>query len=227
MTNTQSYAQRELGILVKFCTDPDNRPIIEPFIPEILALCEKFGNSGQSGGSAPYTATALSQAIKKLCLQEPIMPMTGIDDEWVDVSRYGDGSNASDEILYQNRRCGGLFKNRNGRCWYLDAIVWKGDTEGESGNDWDTFTGNVEGFLSRQYVKSFPFTPKTFYIEVTREQLPDDWTEEPFIEGKEWYDTAEYERTGIKNWHKNNYRYIIKDRSQLDRVFKYYDRYDK
>jgi hypothetical protein len=82
MTNTQRYAQRELDILVKSAS-VDDRPIIEEFIPEILALCEKFGKSGQSGGSAPYTATALSHAIKKLCLQESICPITGIEDEWI------------------------------------------------------------------------------------------------------------------------------------------------
>ena len=69
MNNTLTHAQRELDILVKSCPDPENRPIIEGFIPEILALVEKFGKSGQSGGSAPYTATAISQAVKKLCLQ--------------------------------------------------------------------------------------------------------------------------------------------------------------
>lgn len=225
MTNTQRFAQRELDILVKSSPDPENRPIIEPFIPEILALCEKFGNSGQSGGSAPYTATVLSQAVKKLCLQEPICEITGIDDEWVDVSHYGDGSNSTDDILFQNNRCSGLFKNKDGRCWYLDAIVWKGNTEGESSSDWETFTGNVEGYRSRQYIKSFPFTPKTFYIDVTREQLPEDWNQEPFIEGKEWYNTEEFERTGVKNWHKDKYRYLIKDRSQLERIFKYYDHF--
>jgi hypothetical protein len=225
MTNTQRFAQRELDILVKSATDPDNRPIIEEFIPEILALCEKFGNSGQSGGSAPYTATALSHAIKKLCLQEPICEITGIDEEWIDVARYGDGTGSGGDILFQNSRCSGLFRNKDGSCWYLDAIVWKADTEGESGNDWDTFTGRVENWASRQYVKSFPFTPKTFYIDVTREELPEDWDQEPFIEGKEWYSTEEYERTGIKNWHKNKYRYLIKDRSQLERVFKYYDQF--
>lgn len=220
-SNTASYAQRELDILVKSSTDPDNRPIIEPFIPEILALCEKFGLSGQSGGSAPYTATALSQAIKKLCLQEPICPITGIEDEWINVSGYNE-----DREWYQNTRCSALFKEAiDGKPYYLDAIVWKGDTEGESGNSWDTFTGNAEGILSRQYVKSFPFTPKTFYIDVTKEQLPEDWTEEPFIEGRDYYITSEFEKTGQKVWRKNKYRYKIKNPSQLKRVWKYYDRY--
>lgn len=160
MTNTQSHAKKELDIL--FATTPD--AIIREFEPEILALCEKFGQSGQSGGSAPVTAGALSDAIKKLCLQRTIAPLTGEDSEWGTVA---DGIN-------QNNRESAVFKNEGGKPYYLDAIVWKGDTEGASGNDWDTFTGSVEGIRSRQCIKSFPFKPKTFYIDVTRV---------PYIEG--------------------------------------------
>ena len=79
MTNTKSHAIRELEILEK--TTPD--AIISPFKNEIIALCHKFGESGQSGGSAPYTASAISQAVKKLMMQETIAPLTGSDDEWV------------------------------------------------------------------------------------------------------------------------------------------------
>lgn len=202
-SNTCRFAERELSILYKSSTDPENRPLIEPFSKEILALCDRFGKSGQSGGSAPMTATAISQAIKKLLLQEPIMPMTGIDEEWVNVSEYGNGKDEK-ECVYQNRRCGGLFKNAEGKCWYLDAIVWKTQT----GSTWSgsaILVGseinehglrNTEKYRSRQYVKSFPFTPKTFYIDVTEvEEKKDDWT------------------------------FYIKSKKQLDKVFKYYDRY--
>lgn len=204
-TNTARFAQRELSILSKLATDPEDRPLIEPFIPEILALCERFGNSGQSGGSAPYTAGALSQAIKKLLLQEPICPIAGIDEEWVDVAHLGDGSG----IMFQNARCSGLFKNsKDVPAWYLDAIVWKTQT----GNTWsgtafmpnerivgetgqEHFMPSLKKVGSRQYVKSFPFTPKTFYVDVIEKEVKkDDW---------EFY---------IKNQH------------QLDVVFKYYDR---
>lgn len=220
MTNTQLHAKVELDVLVKSSTDPNNRPIIEPFIPELLQLCEKFGKSGQSGGSALFTATALAQAVKKLCLQEPICPITGIDDEWNDVTELNDG-----QSLYQNKRCSAIFKEgKDGRSYYLNAIIWKGDTIGENGSTgWDTFTWNVEGIKSRQYIKSFPFDPKRFYIDVTREELPEDWDTEPFIEGKDWYDQFEFEATGVKTWHKNKYRYLIKNKKQLARVFKYYD----
>ena len=100
MTNTQKFAQQELDILA--ATVPD--AIVTPFAKEILALCEAFGNSGQSGGSAPYTASAISQAVKKLLLQEPICDVTGHENEWVDVSEMGDGS-----IMYQNSRCSALL----------------------------------------------------------------------------------------------------------------------
>ena len=73
MTNTQKFAKQELDILA--ATVPD--AIVTPFAKEILALCEAFGKSGQSGGSAPYTASVIAQAVKKLCLQEPICDVTG------------------------------------------------------------------------------------------------------------------------------------------------------
>lgn len=195
-SNTHNFAKRELEILSKSSTDKDNRPIVEPFIPEILALCERFGKSGQSGGSAPYTASALSKAIKTLCLQEPICPITGIDDEWVNVSEYGSGKDEK-ECVWQNTRCSALFKNSEGKCWYLDAIVWKT----QKGIGWSGSALLKDGnafvkYMSRQYVKSFPFTPKTFYIDVIEKEVAkDDW------------------------------EFYIKNPKQLERVFKYYDKY--
>ena len=114
MTNTKSFAKRELDILIKSVPDA----IIRDFIPEILALCEKFGKSGQSGGSAPYVASALSQSIKKLCLQQPISPIMNTDDEWVDLTEVNDG-----EPMWQNNRCSGLLKDKDGEVIYVDAIV--------------------------------------------------------------------------------------------------------
>lgn len=190
MTNTQSHAKRELDILLK--TMPD--AIIRDFIPEILALCEAFGKSGQSGGSAPYVASALSQAIKKLLLFGTICPLQGTDDEWMEV---GDDQ-------YQNKRKGDVFKHgKDGRAYYLDAIVWQGE------DDYDTFTGSVNGVSSRQYVKSFPFEPKTFYVNVVRDFNVDGLEEKEIIE------------TGL-----GRYVYKLKDPAQLDEVFEYYDRFE-
>jgi hypothetical protein len=105
----------------------------------------------------------------------------------------------------------------------LEAFSHVGDTEGESGNTWDTFSGTVQGIKSRQYIKGFPFEPKIFYIGVTREMLPVDWEEEPFFQDKDYYNISEFEATGVKNWIPGDkYRYVIKDMKQLDEVWEYY-----
>lgn len=213
MTHTHKHAELELDILTN--TVPDN--VILDFKEEILALCEKFGNSGQSGGSAPFVANAISNAVKQLCLQKTIAPITGDDNEW--------GTPFDNDGTVQNRRCYALFKQPDGQCYYLDAIVWSGDTPGESGNNWDNFSGTVNGITSRQYIKEFPFTPKTFYIDVTRELLPPDWTEEPFYQEKSYYIAEEFATTGVKNWIQGDkYRYIIKDPKQLEDVWEYYQK---
>lgn len=202
MTNTQSFAKQELDILA--ATVPD--AIVTPFANEILALCEAFGKSGQSGGSAPMTASAISQAVKKLMLQEPICDVTGHENEWVDITEMNSG-----ESMWQNRRCSGLFKYPNEKCSYVDAIVWKGEEE------YDTFTGrvyiddkNFELIGSSQYVK-FPFKPKTFYIDVVRVPITKQEAESRNLH---------YIEDGFNKC----YYTILKDPTQLDKVFKYYDK---
>jgi len=203
MTNTHKFAKQELDILA--ATTPD--AIITPFAKEILALCEAFGNSGQSGGSAPFTASSISQAVKKLMLQEPICDITGHENEWCNVSEMYDGS-----IVFQNSRCSALFKNGiDEKSHYLDAIVWKGV------ENWDTFTGRVyvddkdfELIGSRQYAR-LPFKPKTFYIDVIRVPITKKEAESRdmhYIEGN--FDECYYT--------------ILKDPKQLEVVFKYYDK---
>ena len=173
MTNTQSHAKRELDILIK--TTPD--AIIRHFIPEILAICEVFGNSGQSGGSAPYTAGALADAIKKLCLQQPIAPLMGDDSEWNEV--FGG--------ILQNNSCSAVFKE-NDKAYYLDAISWKT----QKGTTWNGTT--KEGIKSRQFIKAFPFKPKTFVINVIEKEVS-----------------------------KDNWEFEIKDKEQLKEVAEYYE----
>ncbi|MFD2922013.1 hypothetical protein ACFS6H_19995 [Terrimonas rubra] len=201
MTNTKSHAQLEFDILQS--TIPD--AAILPFKNEILALCDKFGQSGQSGGSAPYTACVISKAVELLLLQQPICEITGHESEWVNVSDLGN------ELLYQNKRCSALFKNGDGTCSYVDAIVWKGEEE------WDTFTGSVyvdnnswELIRSKQNVK-FPFKPKTFYVDVVRVPISKQEAENNnlhYIEGSD----------------RECYYTVLKDPKQLDEVFEYYNK---
>ena len=220
MTNTYKFAKQELDILA--ATVPD--AIVTPFAKEILALCEKFGKSGQSGGSAPYTATAISKAVKNLLLQEPICDVTGHENEWFDVSEACGGNKT-----YQNNRCSALFKDGiESKAYYLNAIVWKGV------EDYDTFTGSVyiddkdfELIGSSQFVK-FPFKPKTFYIDVVRVPISKEEAEKRNIDVVRVPISKEEAEKRKLHYIEDNfnecYYTILKDPKQLDEVFEYYDK---
>lgn len=194
MTNTKKYAKQELEILASLVPDS----VVTPFTKQILSLCEAFGKSGQSGGSAPYTATALSETIKKLLLFKPLTELKGLDDEWIDV---GDG-------ISQNKRCFGVFKDPDGRTSYSEAIIWRGEEE------WDVFTGRVyvmdKPFTligSTQYM-TFPFKPKSFYVDVIKIPITEEKAEEKDLFYVKQDDECYY--------------YKVKDGKQLESVFEYY-----
>lgn len=190
LSNTARHAKRELGILTTTVEDAT----LAPFVPELISLADKFGKVGLSGGSAPFTAMALAQAIEKLCLQEPICAITGVDDEWNDMSEYTGG-----EEIYQNNRCGALFKlGKEGQPYYLDAVIVKTQNGQTYSSNYGALCKDGSKIYSRQYIKAFPFKPKTFYIDVIEKEVA-----------------------------KDDFVFHIKDERQLKKVFNYYDRYNK
>lgn len=158
----------------------------------VMELIEIFSKQGHSGMSAPIVA----DIFKKLANYEPLCPITGKDEEWNDVSNLIDG-----RTLFQNKRCSALFKEgKDEQAYYIDAII-KRDQRGItwSGKAWlneeDWLNGDRSKMIDKRgYIKSFPFTPKTFYIDVKDvEVAKDDW--ESFIvnpsqldEMREYYD---------------------------------------
>jgi len=76
----------------------------------VIELLEVFAKQGNSG-SAPYVLALFEQLAKF----NPIAPLTGADDEWIDVSGSGD-------TLYQNKRDGEVFKNNDGAYWLCGKI---------------------------------------------------------------------------------------------------------
>lgn len=191
------WAENELDILARVIPDA----AILPFKKEILDLVNAFGNSGQSGGSAPYTAAAITATLKKLLNYLPIAPILEDDTEWSDPLDRMEG-------IRQNCRCAGVFKHSDGVCTYVDAIIWQGEEE------WDTFVGSVyaddtsfELVCSKQEIR-FPFAPKTFYVDVVRVPITKEEAERRnlhYIEG-----------------HEECYYTVLKDPKQLEEVFKYY-----
>lgn len=162
----------------------------------VLELLEVFSKQGHSGMSASVTIGLF----KTLAEHKPLTPLTDDPNQW--------SNEIGGDETYQNTRFSAVFKNgKEGKPYYLDAIVWQGE------EDYDTFTGRVEDVQSRQYVR-LPFIPKTFYVDVVKE----------YHDGKP-EDTSRYYEEDYTDGTKKYYRYVIKDRKQLEEVFTYYEEY--
>lgn len=171
----KNFAELELKAAGFFDEDSDYDGLIGKSVMELINLFEQQGHSGMS-------ASIVSGLFYKLAKYEPLLPIKGDDEEWGDIIEYGNG-----ESFYQNKRCSGLFKeSKDGKPYYIDALI-KRDQNGMcwSGMAWlseeDYKTGDRSKMIGKKgYVKSFPFTPKTFYIDVKDvEVAKDDW--ESFI----------------------------------------------
>jgi hypothetical protein len=88
------------------------------FSPEDIAamrrILELFFASWDSGGAVSVMAPVLQRCIAGKCLT----PLTGADDEWMDVSAYSaaDGTGP----IWQNVRCSTVFKDYD-RCYDIDT----------------------------------------------------------------------------------------------------------
>ena len=108
------------------------------------------------------------------------LELAGADDEWDELRE--------DAHNLQNNRVPSVFKDPDdGRAFNVDGLVWVTPNG-------VTFTGRVDGIRSGQRIKAFPFTPKTFYVDVLE------------------VETA----PGECEFH-------VKDRAQLEAVAAYYD----
>lgn len=186
-SNFLSFAKEELKIIGAFNKESAYGGMLGDAVMELL---KTFDAQGHSGGSAPLVV----QLFSKVALFEPLAPITE-KDEWSKVHE----RNGLD--VYQCKRLSGLFKHgKDGVPYFLDAIVFKSDRPG------DSFTGSVDGIKSRQHIKSFPFSPKTFYIDVVRE---------PF-------DKDKHKTSNAVSCSDGDYVYHIKDMKQLNAVWEYY-----
>lgn len=105
----------------------------------VIELLEVFAKQGHSGSSAPFCVSLFSA----LARYEPIGPLTGEDDEWVE---YVEGR-------FQNRRCSHVFKDADG--------VY--DSEGRI---FRYPNGACYTNRDSRVPIEFPYTPKREYIDV-------------------------------------------------------------
>ncbi len=176
MSRIKEHFEKELAILRSTLKGEDDKLVIEDFIPQIKTIINKFSKQGHSGGSAPYYIHAIAETIRKTLEFKPLSEITGDESEWNDISEY------DAKGTYQNNRCSGIFKYADGKCSYVDGLV-------KRTQDGATYHGpfwlNEEAYLNKDeskrygcstYIKSFPFTPKTFTVDVIEKEVaPDDW----------------------------------------------------
>lgn len=91
-------AKTELAA-INFGTD-DSRVMVE--------LLEKFFDQWDSGGAV----SAAAPVLQRLIAGKPLGPLTGADDEWV-------VHDFDDDCYAQNRRCGEVFKRRDGTAYSI------------------------------------------------------------------------------------------------------------
>ena len=118
----------------------DGDPMNERMYRHLLHMCEEFAKENHSGFLAAYTANALNKLFRWL----PLRPLTGEDDEWIEVA----------DNLWQNKRCSRVFKDASGRAWDIDGRVF-------IDKDGCAFTNKD----SRVEI-AFPYTPTTEYVKI-------------------------------------------------------------
>jgi hypothetical protein len=109
MSELLQFTKSELRAAGLFDADADYDGAVAT---SVVALMETFCAYGHSGDSAALTI----EVFTKLAKCKPIMPLTGDDSEWNDVSN---GAGAGEGQLWQNRRCASVFKNKR-TAWDID-----------------------------------------------------------------------------------------------------------
>ena len=137
-SNYRLHAEREfqaIGYDLNTTEDGPNRWIMD----NIFQLLDVFESQGHSGSSAPYCIGMF----KKLAAFEPLGPLTGAPEEWIEV---GHG-------LWQNNRCGHVFKDADGRAYDIQGRIFR-EPDGCC----------YQNSESRVYV-TFPYTPTSEYVD--------------------------------------------------------------
>ncbi len=146
MSNITQHAERELDI-IGMTDDGEMNGMMRK---HILHMIEEFAAEGHGGFSASYAI----QCLEKLLRFEPLSPLQGTDDEWTDVA------SVNGSPMWQNKRCGRVFKDETGAYDIDGKVFWEWFTD-ENG---EKFKSYFTGRESRVYV-TFPYVPTTVYEE--------------------------------------------------------------
>jgi len=151
MSNMTEYAKNELDIIGM--TEDNPEEMNQSMRKHILHMIEEFAEEGHSGFSASYALGILT----KLLAYKPLTPLTGEDNEWMEVGPSSDG-----KPLYQNKRCFSVFKDSSGGVYDSNGKVFTETCVDEDGEEFESSFSNKDSSVP----VTFPYTPKTEYVHV-------------------------------------------------------------
>jgi len=156
MSNLINHAKEELTIAGLFDKDADYGGALAESVMELIEVFSKQGHSGHS-------ASMVSNLFDKLSRFKPISPLTGKDDEWVEIT---DG-------MFQNKRNGAVFKDGNdGKAYFIDAYIKRTP----NGHCWSGCLNLKDGRSIRKcYIKDFSQMPTITINVLEKEVSRDDW----------------------------------------------------
>jgi len=140
----RDHARVELEAAGLFKQDSDYGGMLGDAVMELIAT---FADQGHSGFSASMTL----EVFNRVARFEPLVPLSGDDNEWVEVDEQ-DG-----KPLYQNKRCGRVFKCGD-QAYDIDGKVFREP----NGSGYTNSDSRVD--------VTFPYTPTTEYVDVPEEK---------------------------------------------------------
>lgn len=154
------WAKKELKLAGYDINDPEDGP--NRWIAEgTLELLEVFAKQGHSGMSAPYAVAMF----EKLASWKPLTPLTGADDEWVEVG----------PSVWQNRRNSDVFKNLDGQAYWQSGRVfweWYSSPDIDDGKPYKSYYTSRESRVEITFPWEQP--DKAEYVFVPTKQFPNE-----------------------------------------------------
>ena len=146
------FAEKELDIILKNCTDDEGRKMQKAINRDILDIIKLFSEQGHSGFSAQYSMTML----KRLMDYKPLTPIEDNEEDWTKLDY-------DDDLAYQCSRCPSLFKDKQGRVYNVEGKVFSDD----NGHTWYT-CGDSRIYVELPY--DVPSKPEYVVIDNKQER---------------------------------------------------------
>ena len=192
-----TFVKQELDVLIKL--EPNKfGELLKHTEEELKLLIDKFNTFEIHDTIRPRIIETYIGVLQRLLNRSLIAPLTGEEDEWEEVVIEGD-----DNPIYRNKRLPTVLKTKGGACFFEEAIVFFDIV------DKFPFRGTINGVSSTLGIKSFPFIPQTFMVEVFLQ---------PYNVEKNG------ERPDMVNKDGKVFVYTIKDKKPIAQANKYYNK---